>query len=201
MVDPLDEYVVQQVTEYEGNQLQAVTKDNFKLEEEEKELAELKEEFKGFTSWLQKIYGSRVEKVTIGFRTLESPAVMVTGQYGWSPNMERIMKAQTFADAEKYNYMVSKKIMEVNPLHPIIRELKEKSEQTPEDEALRDLANLVYDSSLISSGFSVPDTKEFAERLNRIVALGLGVDPTAPIGEVPHAGDKEAESSTMHEDL
>jgi len=210
MVDALDEYVVQQVTEYEGNQLQAVTKDNFKLDEEEKVLADLKEEFKPLTSWLQKVYGKKVEKVTVGFRTLESPAVLVTGQYGWSPNMERIMKAQTFADADKYNYMVSKRTMEINPLHPIIKELKSKSDQTPDDEALKDLANLVYDSAVVGSGFAVSDTKEFAQRINRIVALGLGVDPNEAIPQDLPRSEESASTETdgsahehehEHEDL
>jgi len=203
-VDPLDEYVVQAVTEYEGNQLMSVTKGNFKLDDDESDLETLKGEYKDLASWLQKIYGKKIEKVTVGFRTLSSPAILVTGEYGWSANMERIMKAQTFADQEKYAYMMSKKTMEINPYHPIIKELKSKAAASPDDKALHDLADLLYDSALVSSGFQLSDSKDFSDRINRVVALGLDIDPEAPVTEPPakpkkHKGDEHEEP--LHEDL
>jgi len=208
MVDPLDEYVAQAVTDYEGHQLKAVTKGDALFEDEKDRLSSLQKEYKGFTTWLQKIYGKKVEKVTVGLRTTDSPAVLVTGAYGWSANMERIMKAQTFADQEKYNFMASKKTMEVNPRHPVIRELKAKSEASPDDKALEDLANLIYDSALVSSGFSIPDTKDFARRITKLVSLGLDVDPDAPIPEddfvkteEPTESAEAEEPDQFHEEL
>jgi len=203
MVDALDEYLVQAVTEYEGNQLMSVTKGNFKLDDDE-DLDTLKAEYKDLASWLQKIYGKKVEKVTVGVRTLSSPAVLVTGEYGWSANMERIMKAQTFADQEKYSYMMSKKTMEINPYHPIVKELKNKAAASPDDKALHDLADLLYDSALVFSGFQLSDAKDFSDRINRVVALGLDIDPEAPATEPPaqakkHKGDEQEEA--LHEEL
>jgi len=204
MVDPLDEYVVQAVTEYEGNQLMSVTKGNLKLDDDESDLETLKEEYKDLASWLQKIYGKKIQKVTVGFRTLSSPAILVTGEYGWSANMERIMKAQTFADQEKYAYMMSKKTMEINPYHPIIKELKNKAAASPDDKALHDLADLLYDSALVSSGFQLSDGKDFADRINRVVALGLDVDPEAPVTEPPAQAKKskgDEHEEALHEEL
>jgi len=110
MVDPLDEYLVQQITDYEGNPLQAAHKADLNVDEDDKEtLKQLKEEYKPLTDWLQKVYDKKVEKVQVGLRTIDSPAVLVTGQYGWSANMERIMKAQTFADQTKHGFMAGKK--------------------------------------------------------------------------------------------
>jgi len=196
MVDPLDEYLVQTVTEYEGNPLQAAHKSDLTVDEEEKEkLSELKEEYKPLTDWLQKIYGQKVEKVVIGLRTTDSPAVLVTGQYGWSANMERIMKAQTFADQGKHTYMMGRKTLEINPHHPIIKELKAKTEASPDDNGLQDLANIIYDAATVSSGFSVSDTKEFATRLHKVVSLALGVEAA------PSAGKASDSATKSHEDL
>jgi len=132
-----------------------------------------------------------VEKVTVGLRATDSPAVLVTGAYGWSANMERIMKAQTFADQQRYQHMVSRKTMEVNPTHPIIKELKNKSEQNPDDKALEDLANLIYDAATVSSGFSMTDTKEFAQRLHKVVSLALNVDLDTPAASTESSKEPE----------
>jgi len=198
MIDPLDEYVVQGVTEFEGNQLQAAHKADLTFDDDEKEqLEKLKEDFKPLTTWLGKIYGKKVEKVTIGLRTTDSPAVLVTGQYGWSANMERIMKAQTFSDQQKFSYMQGRKTLEINPHHPIIKELKAKSEQSPDDKGLEDLANIIYDAATVSSGFSVSDTKEFAQRLHKVVSLALNIDESA--SESAKATPEDAHEA--HEDL
>ena len=182
MVEPLDEYVVQSLTEFDGNTLMSVTKDGFKLGDENKDYEKkLKEKYEVFTTWLKKVYGDKVilifwflfcrrksislvrsdlfshfaqvEKVVVSKRLAESPCILVTGQYGWSANMERIMKAQTFGDGKNNrNIMQSKKTMEINPSHPMIRALQTKSEENPEDSNLADLADLLYDSALVQSG-------------------------------------------------
>jgi len=199
MTDPLDEYVVQQVTEYEGNQLQAAHKAELSFDDDEKEqLEKLKEEFKPLTDWMGKVLGKKVEKVTVGLRTTDSPAVLVTGAYGWSANMERIMKAQTFADQSRYAHMQGRKTLELNPKHPIIKELKEKTDQSPDDKGLEDLANIIYDAATVSSGFSVSDTKEFALRLHKVVSLALNIDVDAPATEDT---PKHEKPDVTHEDL
>jgi len=200
MVDPLDEYVVQGVTEYEGNSLQAAHKADLTFDDEEKDtLDKLKEDYKPLTTWLGKVYGKKVEKVTIGLRTTDSPAVLVTGAYGWSANMERIMKAQTFADQQKYSYMQGRKTLEINPHHPIIKELKAKTEASPDDKGLEDLANIIYDAATVSSGFTVSDTKDFATRLHKVVSLALGVE--AEVASEPAPKSADAPAPEAHEDL
>jgi heat shock protein beta len=186
MTDPLDEYVVQTLTEFDGNQLQSVSKEGLKLGDEAKQ-DKYKEKFEPLTAWLKKVYDSKVEKVSISNRLAKSPCVLVTGQYGWSANMERIMRAQTFADASKQSYMMSKKTMEINPRHPIIIELATKSAENPDDPGLQDLANLMFDAALIQSGFSMESAEEFATRIHRVVGVGLDVDPNAEVEEEPEA--------------
>jgi len=201
MVDPLDEYVTQALTDFEGHTLQSVSKEGFKLEGEKKNvLKRLKDEFKDLTGWLKNIYGDKVEKVTVSNRIAQTPCVLVTGQYGWSANMERIMRAQTFANAEEATWMHSKKTMEINPYHPIIKELKAKSSADPDDKSIVDLANLMYDAALLQSGFNLKDTTEFATRIHRILATGLNVDPDAPVEEEPAEDDPDDTPAPEHDE-
>jgi len=194
MTDPLDEYVVNALPDFDGNQLMSVAKKDLKIPGVEENVEELQKEFKPLTTYLEKVYAKKVEKVEVGTRITSSPAILVTGQYGWTANMERIMKAQTFAESDKFNYMASKKTMEINPYHPIIKELKRKVEGGNEEEALADLANLVYDAALINSGFSIGDSKDFTSRVHRVVALGLGLDPHAA-PEEPSGSASDSSSS------
>jgi len=197
MTDPLDEYVTSALTDFDGNSLQSVAKEGLKLpgEKEDKD-KDLKESFKPLTEWLKSIYGDRVEKVIISNKLVDSPMILSTSQYGWSSTMEKIMKHQTFSDASKQNYMLSKKVLEINPRHPIIKELKAKMEADSKDAALADMANLMYDAALLQSGFEMSSPKEFASRLHRVVSLGLDVDPNAKAEvEVEEAASSE-EAST-----
>jgi len=203
MVDPLDEYVVNSMTDFDGNQLMSVTKKDLKLPGVEDDLDKLQDEYKDLCRHLQKIYGKKVEKVEVGTRITESPAVLVTGQYGWTANMERIIRSQTFGDHEKHQYMASKKIMEINPHHPIIKEFKRKVEDgvTLSDRSFNDLANLIYDAALINSGFIATETTEFANRIHRVVSLGLGVEDTTPPEETPSESSGSEKDDIVHEEL
>jgi len=195
MVDPLDEYLVQSLTEFDGTTLQSITKEGLKLGDEDK-LSKWKDEFKDLTTWLSKVYGDKVEKVTISNRIANTPCVLVTSQYGWSANMERIMKAQTFANAGEATYMHAKKVMEINPRHPIIKELKVKTAEDASDKALIDLANLLFDAALLQSGFSMKDTTDFATRIHRVVSSGLSLDPNAEAEEETEEDEAPAESGS-----
>jgi HSP90 family molecular chaperone len=202
MVDALDEYLVQSLTEFDGTPLQSITKEGLKLGDEDK-LAKQKEELKPLTDWLAGVYGERVEKVTVSNRIAKSPCVLVSGQYGWSANMERIMKAQTFANADEATWLHSKKTMEVNPRHPIIRELATKVSELSGAEGeearpamLVDLANLLYDSALLSSGFQMRDTADFSRRIQRVIATGLSIDPAAEAEPEP----EEPEEASAEDD-
>jgi len=159
---------------------------------QKKSFEKLKDEFKPLTEYLKTLYGDKVEKVTLSQRLQNSPCVLVTGQYGWTSNMERIMKAQTFTDAAKATWMHSKRTMELNPRHPLVVELKKKVGEETKDKSLEDLANLMYDAAELSSGFTMKQPSQFAERIHRVIALGLGVDPNAPVPE-PEAEVEEDE--------
>merc|ERR1712167_114560 len=126
MVDPIDEYCVQQLKEFDGKKLKSVTKEGLDLEDEEenKTLEELKAEFEPLCKLMKEVLGDKTEKVLVSGRVVDSPCVLVTSEYGWSANMERIMKAQALRDNSMTSYMVSKKTMEINPKHSIMTELK-----------------------------------------------------------------------------
>jgi len=176
MVDALDEYVVQNLAEFDGNTLQSVAKEGLKLgDEDEVEIETLKTEYKPLCEQLKKIYGNKVEKVIVGTRIAESPAVLVTSQYGWSANMERIMKAQTFGDTDKHAYMAGRRTMEINPQHPLIKAFLSKL-SSDGDQGYDDMANLLYDAALVSSGFQIETQAEFAARIHRVISHGFGVE-------------------------
>jgi len=192
LIDSLDEYVTQHLTEYEGNQLMSITKDGLKLGGEEKKVELYEEEFKDFTTFLKDLYGERVEKVVVSPRLTTSPAIIVTSQYGWSANMERIMTAQAFADSGSNKYMLAKKTFEINPRHSIIRELKKLSGEDKDSKRVKDLAELLYDAATIQSGFGLSDVTAFAGRVHRTIASDLNVD-LAQLAEEAKAPEPKAE--------
>jgi len=191
MVDPIDEYVVQSLTEFDGIEMQSVTKEGLKLGDEDKEAEKAQEaEFKPLVDWFKKSFKNKIEKVKISNRLTSAPCILVTGQYGWSANMERIMKGATLSSQQPG--MGAKKTLEINPRHPIMLSLKEKVSADGDNDSLQDMANLLLDAALMQSGFSVDDIDQFAKRSFRTISTGLGIDPNAPIGEeIPDAVEEE----------
>jgi molecular chaperone HtpG len=176
MVDPIDEYAMQQLKEFDGKKFVCVTKDGLKLDEISEEEKKRNEEL---VKVVKDILGDKVEKVQLSQRLDESPCVIVTGEYGWSANMERIMKAQALRDASMSTYMVSKKTLELNPTHPIVTALNNKIHADKNDKTVKDLVMLLWDTALLSSGFSLDDPNTFASRIHRMIKLGLSIEDTS----------------------
>uniref|UniRef100_A0A8W8HTN3 Histidine kinase/HSP90-like ATPase domain-containing protein n=1 Tax=Magallana gigas TaxID=29159 RepID=A0A8W8HTN3_MAGGI len=179
MVDPIDEYAVQQLKEYDGKPLVNVTKEGLELpedEEEKKRFEEQKAEYEGLCKVMKDILDKKVEKVVVSNRLVTSPCCIVTSQYGWSANMERIMKAQALRDSSTMGYMAAKKHLEINPDHSIIKSLKDKAEADKNDKSVKDLVMLLFETSLLASGFSLEEPGTHASRIHRMIKLGLGID-------------------------
>jgi molecular chaperone HtpG len=178
MTDPIDEYAVQQLKEYEGKKLVCATKEGLDLElteEEKKKEEEEKQALEGLTKQIKEILGDKVEKVLVSHRIVTSPCVLVTGEFGWTANMERIMKAQALRDNSMTSFMVSKKTLEINPSHAIILKLKEKFEENANDPTIKDLVWLLFDTSILTSGFSLEKPQVFANRIHKLIKLGLRI--------------------------
>jgi len=179
MVDTIDEYAVGQLKEYEGHKMICITKEGLKLESSEDEVnlkEELKAKFDPLCSAMKDILGDRIEKVTISDRLVDSPCVLVTADYGWSANMERIMKAQALRDSSMGTYMSSRKTLEINTENPIVLELKKLVDVDKSDKTVKDLVLLLFETALLSSGFSLEEPATFTNRIHRMIKLGLSIE-------------------------
>lgn len=197
MVDPIDEYAAQQLKEFDGKNLVCVTKEGLELPEDEeakKKFEEAKTEYESLCKVIKDILEKKVEKVVVSNRLVESPCCIVTSQYGWSANMERIMKAQALRDTSTMGYMAAKKHLEINHEHPIIKALKQKVDADKNDKTVKDFINLMYETSLLASGFNLENPQSHAKRINRMIRYGLGLDDeeeteTAEAAETAEASD------------
>ncbi|GMJ07020.1 SHEPHERD, HEAT SHOCK PROTEIN 90.7, HEAT SHOCK PROTEIN 90-7 [Hibiscus trionum] len=194
--DPVDEYLMQYLMDYEGKQFQNVSKEGLKIGKD-KMKKEVKESFKELTKWWKGVVTTdKVDEVKISNRLDNTPCVVVTSKFGWSANMERIMQAQTLSDASKQSYMKGKRILEINPRHPIIKELRARVVKDPEDEGVKQTAQLVYQTALMESGFSLPDPKDFASRIYSSVRSSLTISPDATIEEEEDVEEVETKAGS-----
>jgi molecular chaperone HtpG len=212
MVDPIDEYAVQQLKEYDGKKLVCITKEGLELpvsDDEKKKQEEQVAEYEDLCKVIKDVLDKKVEKVVVSNRLVDSPCCIVTSQYGWSANMERIMKAQALRDTSTMGYMAAKKNLEINPEHSIMISLKKKVENDKNDKSIKDLITLLYETSLLSSGFTLEDPQSHSKRIHRMVKLGLGVDDdddeaveeinTDDIPPLEEGGDADEDKARMEE--
>merc|ERR1712129_627306 len=181
MTEPIDEYVVQQLKEFDGKNLVSVTKEGLELPEDEegkKKKEADKEKYESLCKVMKDILDKKVEKVVVSSRLVSSPCCIVTSQYGWTANMERIMKAQALRDTSTMGYMAAKKHLEINPDHSIVENLRQRAEADKNDKSVKDLVMLLFETALLSSGFSLEDPAVHAQRIHRMIKLGLGIDDT-----------------------
>merc|ERR1712137_610730 len=179
LVDPIDEYAVQQLKEYDGKKLVCVTKEGLEIDEtedEKKSWEEAKAKAEGLCTFIKEVLGDKVEKVVCSKRVVESPLVLVTGQHGWSSNMSRLMKAQALRDTSMSSYMEPKKICEINPTNSIIVALRDRVDADRNDRTAKDLIDLLFQTALLTSGFTLDDSAGFAKKIAGMVKLGLSID-------------------------
>lgn len=179
MTEPIDEYVAQQLKEFDGKKLVSVTKEGLELpedEEEKKKREEDKAKFENLCKVMKDILDKKVEKVVVSNRLVDSPCCIVTSQYGWTANMERIMKAQALRDTSTMGYMAAKKHLEINSNHPIMENLRQKVEADKHDKSVKDIVMLLFETALLTSGFVLETPQVHASRIYRMIKLGLGFD-------------------------
>ncbi|XP_020260485.1 endoplasmin homolog [Asparagus officinalis] len=191
--DPVDEYLMQYLMDYEDKKFQNVSKEGLNLGKDSK-IKDLKESFKELTKWWKDaLSAENVDSVKISNRLDNTPCVVVTSKYGWSANMEKIMQSQTLSDASKQAYMRGKRVLEINPRHPIVKELQERVAANPEDESIKQTARLMYQTALMESGFMLSDPKDFATRIYSSVKASLDISQDAAVEEEDETEEPEAE--------
>merc|ERR1739848_865037 len=209
LIDQIDEYVIQQLKDFEEKKLKNRSKEGLDIEDEDdkKKLEEQKAAFEGLCTLVKEVLGDKVEKVLVGSRMQESPCVLVTSEWGWSANMERIMKAQALRDSSMSSYMVSKKTLEMNPEHSIVVELKKRADADKSDRTVKDLIWLLYETSLLTSGFSLDEPTIFGNRIHRMIKFALTINEDEKVedeampGLVEENQEGETAGETRMEDI
>merc|ERR1712091_157255 len=208
--DHLDEPCIQKLADYEGKKFVSIQKADVKLDEtedEKKRFSKLKDMYKPLTDWWKdklteltekgamKDAGVKIEAVSISKRLTNSPVVVVTSQFGYSAQQEKIMKAQAFQNKDQISMMSGRKTLEVNPNHPVVVDLLAKVKADKENAAAKDTAQVLFQTALIESGYEIADPSALVDRVYRLMSKELGVDPDAPIKEVevPEEEEEEAE--------
>lgn len=196
LTEPVDEYTFQHLAEFDGHKLQSLSKEGLKFGDEDEDTIKkrtkaYKESFKSTTKYLKDLLVGKVSKVSVSQRVVKSPSVVVTSQYGHTANMERIMRAQTFASGESIKTMSAQRTLELNPRHPIIVALSKLIEESPDAESTKDLAYHVYDTALLNSGFTQDDLEGFSERMYRTIASQLKVSSMDLVPEIELEEEEE----------
>jgi len=207
--EPVDEYTMQNLPEFEGKKFQNVAKGNLELNEGEKakeRFEALVNKFEPLTKWLNEALKDNIEKAVVSNRLADSPCALVAGAYGWSANMERVMKAQAYAradDSTVESYTKQKKTLEVNPRHPIIKKLlaliEDESNASENEQKATDIAQVLLDTARLRSGFTLADSLTFSQRVERMIRSSVGIDANEPVEEEPEPEPEEEEAAEEEE--
>lgn len=187
MVDPIDEYLNQHLSEYDSKRLVNCSKEGFTLEEteeEKKQKEEVKKEWVDVCGRIKKLLGDKVKDVTVSDRLVSRPCVLVTDMYGWTANMEKIMKAQALRNGDPAYSMSGRRIFEINPDHPILKHLKEKIESKAPEKSIENIVTLLHDTVMLDSGFSLDDPSKYTSRIYNLIQSGLTGDDVADVSGV-----------------
>jgi len=205
LVEPVDEYCIQSLPEYDGKKFQNVAKEGVKIDEKDK-TEELEKEYEPLLKWMKETgLKDLIEKATVSQRLTESPCALVANSYGWSGNMERIMNSQAYAKAKDPSsnfYATQKKILEINVYHPLVKELNKKVTTDPEDQTAKDLVRVMFETATLRSGYTIKDSLDFASRIERMLRMSMGVDLDAKVDlpEEPEAAEEETAEEVKAED-
>lgn len=202
LIEPVDEYCIQSLPEYDGKKFQNVAKEGVKIDEKDK-TEDLEKEYEPLLKWMKETgLKDLIEKATVSQRLTESPCALVANSYGWSGNMERIMNSQAYAKAKDPSnnfYATQKKILEINVYHPLVMELNKKVTADPEDQTAKDLVRVMFETATLRSGYSIKDSADFASRIERMLRLSMGVDLDAKVElpEEPEAPEEEEKAEEV----
>jgi len=198
LIEPVDEYCIQSLPEFDGKKFQNVAKEGVKIDEKDKS-EELEKEYEPLLKWLKETgLKDLIEKASVSQRLTESPCALVASSYGYSGNMERIMASQAYAKAKDPTqnfYASQKKTLEINVYHPLMKELNKRITADAEDPTAKDLARVMFETATLRSGYNVKDSLDFAGRIERMLRLSMGVDPDAKV-ELPEEDEAAEEEST-----
>lgn len=207
LTEPVDEYCIQALPEFDGKRFQNVAKEGIKFDESEKgkEKREAQEkDYEPLTTWLkEKALKEKIEKAILSQRLTNSPCALVASQYGWSGNMERIMKAQAYQtgkDISTNYYASQKKTLEINPKHPLIKQMLKRVNSDAEDQTAADLAVVLFETATLRSGYQLADTKAYGDRIERMLRLSMNVDPDEQIEDEPEEEPAEEDSEDKEDD-
>ncbi|KGL77210.1 Endoplasmin, partial [Tinamus guttatus] len=207
LTEPVDEYCIQALPEFDGKRFQNVAKEGVKFEESEKSKESreaLEKDFEPLLNWMKdKALKDKIEKAVLSQRLTQSPCALVASQYGWSGNMERIMKAQAYQtgkDISTNYYASQKKTFEINPRHPLIKDMLRRVKENEDDKTVSDLAVVLFETATLRSGYMLPDTKEYGDRIERMLRLSLNIDLDAKVDEEPEEPEEAAEEAEQDEE-
>lgn len=203
LTDPIDEFAMQHLSEYKGKKLKSIAKEDGNAFRSESNAEKIKDMYKPLTDWWKKHLGKRVEKVAVSNRLVDEAAYIFTSRYGYSAHMEKVNRAQAFASQGKTeDYMLAKKQFEINPNHPVMKELLERIKRTggSPDKQTVDTMNLIYNVALLDSGFVIDDPAEISDTMQQILRTELGIDRDAPVEDVEFE-EEEASTETIEQEI